>query len=202
MAQEQWKISGDYFESCNCDVICACLVQAPPPRGRCDAALAFHIAEGAYGQTSLNGLSAVVVASFPGPGKMRDGNWTAALYVDDKASTEQQEALSNIFSGQAGGPMQLLSGLISKFLGVKAVPITFAMDGKKRKLTIPDILTIDIEAVAGRDGAEPLWVTNAAHPVSPRLSLAKSTAYRYADHNLAWDTSGTNGHYSSFSWQG
>ena len=120
MAQEQWKISGDYFESCNCDVICACLVQAPPPRGRCDAALAFHIAEGAYGQTSLKELNTVVVASFPGPGKMQDGNWTAALYVDDKASTEQQEALSRIFSGKAGGPMQLLSGLISKFLGVKA----------------------------------------------------------------------------------
>jgi hypothetical protein len=133
---------------------------------------------------------------------MRDGNWTAALYVDDKASTEQHEALSHIFSGHAGGPVQLLSGLISKFLGVKAVPITFAMDGKKRKLTIPDILTIDIEAVTGRDGAEPLWVTNAAHPVSPKLSLATSNAYRYADHNLAWDTSGTNGHYSSFSWQG
>lgn len=201
MAQEKWKISGDYFESCNCDVICGCLIQSPPSRGRCDAALAFHIAEGTYGQTSLSGLNSVLVVSFPGPGKMRDGNWTAALYVDNQASKEQQEALSNIFSGKAGGPMQLMSGLISQFLGVKAAPITFTMEGNKRRLTIPDVLEIDIEAVTGRDGAEPLWVTNAAHPVSPRLSLAKSQAYRYADHNLAWDTSGTNGHYSAFSWQ-
>lgn len=201
MAQEKWKISGDYFESCNCDVICSCLIQVPPPHGRCDVALAFHIAEGAYGQTRLNGLNTVVVASFPGPGKMRDGNWTAALYVDDKASKEQQEALSNIFSGQAGGPMQPVSALISKFLGVKAVPITFEMEGKRRRLSIPNILEVDIEAMTGRDGAEPLWVTNAAHPVSPKLSLAKSNALRYSDHNLAWDTSGTNGHYAPFDWQ-
>jgi hypothetical protein len=198
---EKWQISGDYFESCNCDTICPCLIQNPPPRGRCDAALAFHLAAGSYGQTSLNGLNAVVVVSFPGPGRMQEGNWTAALYVDEKASTEQQEALSAIFSGQAGGPMQLVAGLISNFLGVKTAPITFEMDGNKRRLSIPNILEIDIEALTGRDGTEPLWVTNAAHPVSPQLSLAKSHTYRYADHNLAWDTSNTNGHFAPFSWQ-
>ena len=66
--------------------------------------------------------------------------------------------------------------------------------------SIPDILDIDIEAVTGRDGSEPLWATNAAHPVSPKLALAQSTAYRYADHNLAWDVSETNGHFAPFSW--
>lgn len=198
---EKWKLEGEYFESCNCDTICACLVQNPPPHGRCDAALAFHINDGSYGQTSLGGLNAVIVVSFPGPGKMRDGNWTAALYVDDKASQEQQEGLSSIFSGQAGGPMQLVSGLISNFLGVKTAPIAFTMEGNTRQLTIPDVLEIDIEALTGRDGNEPLWVTNAAHPVSPKLSLAKSNAYRYADHNLVWDVSNTNGHFAPFSWQ-
>ncbi|MCY4387249.1 MAG: DUF1326 domain-containing protein [Desulfurellaceae bacterium] len=198
---EKWKIEGDYFESCNCDTVCACLIQNPPPRGRCDAALAFHVNQGSYGQTGLGGLNAVLVVSFPGPGKMGDGNWTAALYVDDKASTDQQEGLSNIFSGQAGGPMQLVSGLISNFLGIKTAPIAFTVDANNRRLTIPDVLEIDIEALTGRDGSEPLWVTNANHPVSPKLSLAKSNAYRYTDHNLAWDVSNTNGHFAPFSWQ-
>ena len=198
---EKWKIEGDYFESCNCDTVCACLIQNPPPRGRCDAALAFHVDQGSYGQTSLGGLNTVLVVSFPGPGKMGDGNWTAALYVDDKASTDQQEGLSAIFSGQAGGPMQLVSGLISNFLGIKTAPIAFTIDANNRRLTIPDVLEIDIEALTGRDGSEPLWVTNANHPVSPRLSLAKSNAYRYTDHNLAWDVDNTNGHFAPFSWQ-
>ncbi|MBI3797575.1 MAG: DUF1326 domain-containing protein [Deltaproteobacteria bacterium] len=198
---EKWTIAGEYFESCNCDLICACLVQASTPRDRCDAALAFHINNGTYGQISLNGLNAVLVVSFPGPGKMRNGNWTAAVYVDEKGSAAQQDALGNIFSGKAGGtPGAIFAGLVTKFLGVKPTPIAFEVNGNDRRLTIPNILEIDISAITGRDGNEPIWATNAAHPVSPKLALAQSRAYKYADHNLAWDTSGTNGHFSSFTW--
>jgi hypothetical protein len=132
---------------------------------------------------------------------MRNGNWTAAVYVDEKGATVQQGALGDIFSGKAGGaPGAIFAGLVSKFLGVKAAPIAFEINGNRRKLTIPDILEIDIEAVTGRDGTEPLWATNAAHPVSAKLALAQSRAYRYSDHNLGWNTSGTNGHFSSFNW--
>lgn len=198
---EKWNLSGEYFESCNCDLICACLVQAPTPRDRCDAALAFHINDGTYGQTSLNGLNAVLVVSFPGPGKMRDGNWTAAVYVDEKGSAAQRDALGNIFSGKAGGaPGAIFAGLVTKFLGVKPAPITFEVKGNDRRLTIPNILEIDISAITGRDGNEPIWATNAAHPVSQKLALAQSRAYKYTDHNLAWNTSGTNGHFSAFTW--
>ena len=200
---EKWNIAGEYFESCNCDLICACLVQADTPRDRCDAALAFHIDNGTYGQTKLDGLSAVLVVSFPGPGKMRNGNWTAAVYVDEKGTKEQQEALGNIFSGKAGGtPGALFTGLVSKFLGVKATPISFQINGNDRKLSIPNILDIDISAVTGRDGKEPIWATNAAHPVSQKLALAASRAYSYNDHNLSWNTSGTNGHFAPFTWAG
>lgn len=198
---EKWNLSGEYFEACNCDLICPCLVQAPTPRDRCDAALAFHIDNGTYGQTSLNGLNAVLVVSFPGPGKMRDGNWTAAVYVDEKGSAAQRNALDDIFSGKAGGaPGAVFAALVTKFLGVKPAPITFEINGNQRRLTIPNILEIDIAAVMGRDGTEPLWATNVAHPVSSKLALAASKAYRYSDHNLAWNTSGTNGHFSSFTW--
>ncbi|HBD12471.1 MAG TPA: hypothetical protein DCZ13_10015 [Porticoccaceae bacterium] len=196
----QWNIEGEYFESCNCDVVCACLVQNVPPRGRCDAAMAFQVSTGHYGDISLDGLKSAVMISFPGPGKMRDGNWTAALYIDDSASKDQADALTDIFSGQAGGPMAMISGLISNFLGVKSVPIEFIMEGNKRQLAIPNVMTIDIEAVTGRDGSDPLWVTNAAHPVTSQLSLACSNAYNYKDYNLAWDVSETNGHFAPFSW--
>jgi hypothetical protein len=199
---EKWTIAGEYFESCNCDLVCACLVQAPTPRDRCDAALAFHINQGSYGQTVLDGLNAVWVISFPGPGKMRNGNWTSAVYVDEKGTKEQQDALGNIFSGKAGGtPGAIFAGLVSKFLGVKAAPIAFTINGNERKLSIPNIMEIDIAAVTGSDGKEPLWATNASHPVSTKLALAASTTYRYSDHNLSWNTSGTNGHFAPFTWE-
>ncbi|MBM4257909.1 MAG: DUF1326 domain-containing protein [Deltaproteobacteria bacterium] len=198
---EKWSIAGEYFESCNCDLICACLVQAPTPRDRCDAALAFHVNNGTYGQTSIDNLNAVWIISFPGPGKMRNGNWTCAVYVDETGTKEQQEALGKIFSGQAGGtPGAVYAGLVSKFLGVKAAPISFQIHNNERKLTIPNILEIDIAAVMGGNGKEPLWATNAAHPVSSKLALAASRTYSYNDHNLSWSTSGTNGHFAPFTW--
>jgi len=156
MAQEPWHLAGEYFEACNCDLICPCLVQAPPSRGRCDAALAFHIMDGTYGQTDLKGCTTVLVISFPGPGKMRDGDWTAALYIDDQASPAQQEALGQIFSGKVGGPMRGVSMLWSRFLGVKTAPITFAMEGNTRRLTMPDILEVAVAAVTARERGEPV----------------------------------------------
>ena len=60
--QVQWHLSGDYFENCNCSVVCSCLVSkaAPltsrPTEGICDVALIFHIEEGRYGDVALDGL--------------------------------------------------------------------------------------------------------------------------------------------------
>ena len=87
--QAKWSLSGDYFENCNCDVVCPCLVSpaAPmtsrPSQGNCDVALFFHIDKGSYDQTSLDGLNVAVVAHTPGP--MGEGNWTLAAYIDDRA---------------------------------------------------------------------------------------------------------------------
>ena len=45
----KWQLTGDYFENCNCDVLCPCLVSsaapltARPSQGACDVAVAFHI---------------------------------------------------------------------------------------------------------------------------------------------------------------
>jgi len=45
----------------------------------------------------LDGLTAVVVAFVPGP-FMIEGGLTALLYIDDDATTAQEEALTGIFS--------------------------------------------------------------------------------------------------------
>jgi hypothetical protein len=41
----KWQLTGDYFENCNCDVVCPCLVSTSAPltspltQGVCDVAL-------------------------------------------------------------------------------------------------------------------------------------------------------------------
>ena len=62
--QKKWQLSGDYFENCNCDVVCPCLVSpnapltAQPTQGACDVAIAFHIDRGDYDGVPLDDLQA------------------------------------------------------------------------------------------------------------------------------------------------
>src|SRR5690242_16443504 len=99
----KWRLSGDYFENCNCDVVCPCLVStaapltARPSQGVCDVALFFHIDEGTYGETTLDGLNVAAIAHTPGP--MSEGNWTLAAYIDERADDAQTAALGAIFGG-------------------------------------------------------------------------------------------------------
>ena len=49
MTTESWHLKGEYFENCNCDVLCPCVIPGPPndpTEGHCDVGFAFHIQEG------------------------------------------------------------------------------------------------------------------------------------------------------------
>jgi len=144
-----WQLSGDYFENCNCSVVCPCLISAAPPltsrptQGVCDVALAFHIDKGSYGSVALDGLNLALVAHTPGP--MADGNWTAAIYIDERATDPQAAALGAIFGGSEGGPMAAFAPLIATNLGVKKVPIIYQTTGKVRSAQIPGIMQMAVE---------------------------------------------------------
>ena len=67
MATVTWSLRGDYFENCNCEVLCPCIhnPMAEPTEGHCDVALAFHVEEGYFDDTVLDGLNFVVVLNTP-----------------------------------------------------------------------------------------------------------------------------------------
>src|SRR5205809_335678 len=142
--QTRWQIAGDYFENCNCDVVCPCLfspnapLTSKPTAGACEVAFSFHIDQGSYGGTTLDGLNVVLTARTPGA--MADGNWSVALYLDERANEQQRQALEAIFSGSAGGPMGVFAPFFSTMLGAKTVPITYHIEGKRRSVEIPSIL--------------------------------------------------------------
>src|SRR5215475_9513252 len=76
MAQVAWQVTGDYFETCSCAYLCPCITSnmaAPPSNGECFVALAFHVDQGRYGGTALDGLNFAVIAHTPGP--MGEGHW-------------------------------------------------------------------------------------------------------------------------------
>jgi hypothetical protein len=200
-----WRIRGDYFENCNCDVVCPCLFSTNPPmtstptQGACEVPFAFHIDEGAFGDTSLDGLNAVVILRTPGP--MGEGNASVALYVDERGDDAQREALTAIFSGAAGGPMGLLAPLVSEVVGVSSAPITFAQDGTRRSAEIPGVVSLAVQAVPSIAPDDAIWAAN-AHPFAPAgVALAVGEeGSTYNDYGMSWDNSGKNGHYAPIDW--
>src|SRR5436190_6548328 len=100
MATTTWQVSGQYYETCNCDFVCPCLpaqMQVRPTKGTCLFAMAFQIERGSYGPLTLDGLGFIVLGLTPGV--MGKGNWSIGLIADGKASPEQRDAIAAIASG-------------------------------------------------------------------------------------------------------
>jgi hypothetical protein len=195
-----WKIAGSYFEACNCNVACPCVFTSPPTSGECTLLVAWHIDEGRFGDLDLGGLNAVLAAH--SPGHMLEVKWRVALYVDRRANQRQQDALTQIFSGQAGGHLAGLVPLIGEVLGVKAVPIEYRSEGRQRSLRLGDIGEAEIEGLPGQDGAE-VTISNQPFTVIPAFPavVAKSKRMRFSDHGLKWEVSNKNGFFSPFVYQ-
>jgi len=195
-----WKLEGSYFETCNCETACPCVWLQDPSEGDCKLLVAWHIESGLFAKQALDNLN-VALACYA-PGNMKDGNWQAALYIDDQADDAQFDAITQIFSGQQGGHLAILMSFVSNVLGIQKVKIDYKEDGKKRFMSIPGIAQAEITAIQGITGATasiknpPLCVVS-SHPAI----VAKSNQYQYQDFDKNWQFSDRNGYYSPFIYQ-
>ncbi len=195
-----FSVKGDYFETCSCDVSCPCIWLRPATQDACDVLLAWHVTEGQKDGVDVSGLNAVMAVHTPK--QMTDGNWKVALYLDDRATPEQSEALGAVFSGGAGGHLATLVPLIGEVAGVAPAPISFDRSGGSLKATVGDLLSMESEEMVGMDGSNPPVITNYLQGAitQPKIQ-AKAGAARYHDH---WDAefSGTNSFVADFAYEG
>lgn len=206
---DRWRLAGEYLENCNCEFLCPCLLgprnarggaMARPTEGACDVPVVFRIESGEYGAVRLDRTLAALIVHTPGP--MGEGNWTAGLYVDERANGDQRAALEAIFTGRAGGVMGGVAGFVSTWLPTRAAPIEFGKEGRRRWARIPGVLDVEIEGVEGRPGGAEVWLDNVRHFVASRLAAARATRSSYRDHGFVWNNTGRNGHYAAFEWAG
>lgn len=195
-----WKLQGSYFETCNCETACPCVWLQSPTEGDCKLLVAWHIEHGNFAKQTLDNLN-VALACYA-PGDMKEGNWQAALYVDERADDAQLDAITQIFSGQQDGHLAILMSFVSEVLGIKKVKIDYKEDGNKRFMSIPGIAQAEIESIQGITGHEssisnpPLCVVS-SHP----SIVAKSSQYQYQDFDKNWQFTDRNGYYSPFTYQ-
>jgi hypothetical protein len=204
MATPGWNVSGQYYETCNCDFVCPCIpgqLAVRPTKGDCQFAMAFQIERGSYGAVSLDGLGFILLGRTPQ--EMSKGNWSVGLVTDSRASVEQRDAITAIASGAAGGPMAALSGLIGTFLGVESAPISFNRNGTSWSVHATTLVDM---AAAGAKGLNPdaeLRLQNTGHPAADTFTLAHPSKSHVHALGLAWDdVSGkNNGQFAPFSWK-
>ena len=198
-----WSLQGEYMENCSCEILCPCITSSmagPADSERCQVPLAMHIEKGEKDGVSLDGLNAVLVLDTPQV--MGEGGWRVAIYLDERASEEQQAALGEILSGAAGGPPEMLAGLIGEQLGVRVVPINYTSDENRKRVEVPGIMDFEIEPLRNPETGEVHEITATIHPMGSNLPIAKSVRGHYDDFGLSFDNTGKNGHYREFAWAG
>lgn len=204
MASTSWSVSGQYYETCNCDFVCPCVpgqLAVRPSKGDCQFAMAFQIERGAFGQVRLDGLGFLILGYTPA--EMGKGNWSVGLITDARATAEQRDAITAIASGQAGGPMAALSGLIGKFLGVESAPITFDRQGRTWSIKAGNFVDMSATGASGLNPDKELRLENTGHPAADSFTLARASRSRINALGLTWrdDSGANNGQYAPFSWK-
>src|SRR5215470_11011195 len=106
----RWQMRVDYVESCNCAFACPCNFSGYPTDGFCEALVGYHIRDGRYGRTKLDGISVIYAAAWPKA--IHQGGGTLRLYVSESATPPQRDAILRIFTGKAkgSGPFELFAG--------------------------------------------------------------------------------------------
>ena len=145
-----YDISGKLLEVCSCNVLCPCWVGEDPDRGTCDSALAWQVEEGSIEGVDVSGLT--IALSVHIPGNVLHGGWKAAVFVDERASEEQMGQLLKVFTGQLGGAIADLAGLIGEVVSVERVPITFTVDGGRGRLAIGEVADAELVPFTGATG--------------------------------------------------
>jgi hypothetical protein len=200
-----WKLVGEYFENCSCDILCPCItssMQGPADNERCYAPLICHVREGSFDGVSLDDLNFIMVID--SPAVMGEGGWRVALYLDERADESQQQALGAILSGEHGGPPEVLAPLIGEMVGMKSVPIRYESSGTRKRVEVPGIMEFEVEGVTNPATGEVLEVTNTIHPMGSNLPIAMGVkgVLDDPDFGLSFDNTGKNGHYRDFDWAG
>jgi hypothetical protein len=196
-----WKISGSYFETCSCTLVCPCTASLAlgATLDRCKVTLVFNIHSGNVDGTDVGGLTVAAIADTPKV--MSDGNWRLGVFIDAAASDEQAERLGGVFSGALGGPMGALAPLVSENLGVQRAPIEVREDGLRHSVRIGDAVDFEVEDVVpfGVETGQPVRLVGIFHPAASELTVARATRSKINGFGIEYE--GKSGFSTSqFSW--
>ncbi|MEM1040471.1 MAG: DUF1326 domain-containing protein [Pseudomonadota bacterium] len=201
MAKDDWSLNGELTLACNCNVFCPCVLSLgnhPPTEGYCQTWAGFRVDSGHFNDVDLSGINLGLMMEIPG--YMSRGNWTAGLFVDERASIYATKALTKIFTGKAGGTTHLLSILVGNFLGVQHHKITYEVEDKTRHIKIPKILDGVVTPIAGKTKGEDTVISNSEYWIAEDIIVAKSDRARFRAFGRNWNFEGLSAEVCKLDW--
>ena len=181
-------------------MFCPCVLslgKSAPTEGYCQTWAAVRIDEGHFGGTDLTGIKFGFMAEIPG--RLGRGNWTVALFVDDKASAYQTKALTWIMTGRAGGSTALLKILAGSFLGVRQVPISYELQSETRVIKIEKIVDGAITPVRGKDKGN-VVIRNSEYWIAPDIIVSQADRSRFRLLGRNWNFEGRSAEICQLDW--
>ncbi len=200
---KDWAIKGELFLNCTCTVFCPCVVSLgahPPTEGDCKAWMAIAIDDGHFEGESLSGLNVGLMVDIPG--RMAEGGWKVAAYIDARASDAAYDGLLQIFSGAAGGTTGLFTMLVSDIVGAERENVEIIRDGRRRGLVIGRKIKGEIEMIEGAIPGEPVTITNSQYWMGPNIIAARGLKSKVRDYGRIWDMSGKSAEICPIDWKG
>ncbi len=181
-----YQLAGRLLEVCNCRVLCPCWIGEDPDYGTCDTVIAWHFDKGKIGNVDVSGHTVALLAHVPG--NILEGNWRAAVYLDDKVSPAQEAAILDVYTGKLGGPVGELVKLVGEVVSVQKVPIAFEVNGGSGTIRIGDAGYAELEPYRNASGATTTLADTvfSTVPGAP-VFVGKSPAYRAKNAALGID---------------
>ena len=147
-----YDLQGTLLEACSCGVLCPCWVGEDPDLGTCDAFIAYHFDAGTVRGVDVGGLNMVMVTHIPG-NVLTPGSWKIVIFVDERATDDQFQALLDAYGGKLGGPLADLAGLVGEILDVRRAPITHEIVGGAGTLRVGDVVSSEMAPFRAADGS-------------------------------------------------
>jgi hypothetical protein len=199
-----YTIQGRLLEVCTCAAICPCWIGEDPDGGTCDSSLAWYVDSGTVRGVDVSDRCIALTVFIPG--NVLAGHWKAVVYVDDRCTQEQQNALLAVFTGALGGPIADLAALIGEVVAVERAPMTFTVEEGEGMLKVGDSIEARLTPFRGATGktttlSETVFSTVPGSPAYP----GKASVYRQKSSKIGRpdvDVSGRNALQAMFTFSG
>jgi hypothetical protein len=188
-----YQLQGTLLEACNCDVLCPCWIGEDPDNGTCQAVIAYNLDKGTIRGVDVSGLTLAAAVFIPG--NVLAGNWKQVVFVDERATDEQMQAMLDAFTGKLGGPLADLAQLVGEVLEVRRSPISHEIQEGRGTLTVGGSVTAVMEPYRGPDGSITTLVNSvfSTVPGSPAwVGKAEQFSVNLPEHGWTYEFEGRN----------